>query len=267
MKKNLTELVFILDRSGSMTDLVADTIGGYDSMIEKYKSELEEAYVTTVLFDDCYQVLHDHVKLQDVGSIRLHYYVRGCTALYDAVGKTINSVGERLFNTPEEERPEKVIFVIVTDGYENASKEFSKTKVREMIEHQQSKYSWAFMFLGANIAAEDVAEEIGINRAFSKTYAASSKGVSSSYDAISNAVMYMSASCDSLAECENSVRAILDSVVSDDNSASALSAVDISFNGNISAGIPINGTCNAISSCDNQATVDAISYAEARNLF
>lgn len=189
MKKNLTEMVFILDRSGSMDHLVSDTIGGFNSMIEQQKKEDGEAYVTTVLFDDYYELLHDHVNIQDVQPMTNdEYYARGCTALLDAVGKTINSIGKRLSDTPEEERPEKVIFMITTDGMENASREFSKSKVKEMIEHQQDKYSWMFMFIGANMDAVSEAASYGIQSAYSKTYTASAQGTSSVYASSSKAI-------------------------------------------------------------------------------
>lgn len=187
MKKNLTEMVFILDRSGSMGRLTDDTIGGFNSMIESQKTEDGEAYVTTVLFDDYYDLLHDHVNIKDIKPItRKDYYARGCTALLDAIGKTINSIGVRLAETPEDERPEKVIFVIITDGYENASVEFSKTQIKEMIEHQQDKYAWTFMFLGANMDAVSEASGFGIKSAFSKTYTASGIGTQSVYKATSD---------------------------------------------------------------------------------
>ena len=227
MKKGLTELVFILDRSGSMHYFTDDTIGGFNSMIEKYKQELEEAYITTVLFDDRYQILHNHINLKEINPItRKEYYTDGCTALYDALGKTINSVGERLFNTPEEERPEKVIFVINTDGYENASREFTKGRVREMIEHQQTKYSWGFLFLGANIDAETEAESIGISKNFAATYATSSRGVASSYDAATDVVMMMT-SCDSLVDCACSAKDILDAKIVGNNSKTVTGVIQI----------------------------------------
>ena len=192
MKKNLTELVFILDRSGSMDNLVSDTIGGFNSMIESQKKEPGEAYVTTVLFDDHYELLHDHINLKEIQPITdKEYYTRGCTALLDAVGKTINSIGARLNNTPEKERPDKVIFVIMTDGYENASNEFTKTQVKEMIEHQQSKYSWTFMFLGADIDAVGEAQSLGINPDFARSHSHTSLGAQSVYSAVSNAVTYL----------------------------------------------------------------------------
>lgn len=182
MKKNLTEMVFILDRSGSMHHLTNDTIGGFNSMIESQKKEDGEAYVTTVLFDDQYELLHDHVDIQDVKPItNKEYYARGCTALLDAVGKTINSIGSRLSGTSEDERPDKVIFVITTDGLENASIEFNKSTIKEMIEHQQDKYSWTFIFLGANMDAVGEAASLGINASHSHTYTASAQGTSSVY--------------------------------------------------------------------------------------
>lgn len=189
MKKNLTELVFILDRSGSMYSLVSDTIGGFNAMIENQKKEPGEAYVTTVLFNDYYELLHDHINIREIYPIiDEEYYVRGCTALLDAIGKTINSIGARLNDTPENERPDKVIFVIMTDGYENASKEFTKLQVKEMVEHQQNKYSWTFMFLGADIDAVGEAESLGINSDFAKSYTHTSVGTQSVYNAVSKAV-------------------------------------------------------------------------------
>lgn len=189
MKKNLTEMVFILDRSGSMQNLTSDTIGGFNSMIESQKSEPGDAFVTTILFDDDYEVLHDHINIQDIKPItNKEYYARGCTALLDAIGKTINSIGNRLSATPEYERPDKVIFVITTDGMENSSREFNKQTVKEMIEHQQDKYSWTFMFLGANMDAVSEASSLGINTDFAKTYTANSVGTQSVYTSMTKAM-------------------------------------------------------------------------------
>ena len=189
MKENLTELVFILDRSGSMAGLASDTIGGFNSMIEEQKKEPGDAYVTTVLFDHEYKMIHDHVDLKKVAPITdKEYYPRGSTALLDAVGRTINDLGDRLNNTPEEERPSKVIFVITTDGYENASREFSKAKVKEMIEHQQSKYSWVFVFLGATMDAVGESAGLGINTDFARTYTANEYGTESIYAAMSSSL-------------------------------------------------------------------------------
>lgn len=189
MKKNLTELVFILDRSGSMTGLESDTIGGYNAMLEKQKKEMGEAVMTTVLFDDNYELLHDRVNLKDVGAITdKEYFVRGSTALLDALGLTINNVGETLRCTPEEERPENVLFVITTDGMENASREFTFEKVRKMIENQKRKYSWEFVFLGANIDAEKTAKSFGINRDRATNYVPDSKGTRLNYEVLNKIV-------------------------------------------------------------------------------
>ena len=185
MKKNLTEMVFILDKSGSMDYLTEDTIGGFNSMIEKQKQEDGEAYVTTVLFSSNHTTLHDHVNVNDIQPItKKDYCAMGMTALLDAVGDTINSIGERLSETPEEERPEKVIFVITTDGKENSSYRFTRSQVKEMIEHQQEKYSWVFMFLGANMDAVEEGSSLGIKPQFSKTYTASNIGTQSVYEAV-----------------------------------------------------------------------------------
>lgn len=182
-------MVFILDRSGSMQNLTTDTIGGFNSMIENQKNEDGEAFVTTILFDDEYEMLHDHINIKDINPITdKEYYARGMTALLDAMGKTINSIGGRLSETPEDERPDKVIFVITTDGLENASREFTKKTIKEMIKHQQDKYSWTFMFLGANMNAAEEAESIGINSDFAKTYTADSIGTEILYDSMSKAL-------------------------------------------------------------------------------
>lgn len=186
MKENLTELVFILDRSGSMSALTDDTIGGFNSLIESQKAEEGEAFVTTVLFDDKYELLHDHVNIKDVQPLtRKEYFARGMTALLDAIGRTINTIGERLTKTPEEERPSRVVIAITTDGFENASKEFTKKQIKDMIEHQQSKYSWVFMFLGANMDAVSEAESLGIRGTMARTYTNSSRGVETVYTAMS----------------------------------------------------------------------------------
>ena len=134
MNQNLTEMIFILDRSGSMESLTEETIGGFNSLIEKQKEEPGEARVTTVLFDDKYELLHDHTPVQEIQRLtRKEYYARGCTALLDAVGITIDRVGGRLAETPEEERPGRVVMVITTDGYENASRRYSRSQIQDMI--------------------------------------------------------------------------------------------------------------------------------------
>lgn len=197
MKKNLTELVFILDRSGSMAGLAEETIGGYNSLIEKQKQEPGDAKVTTVLFDNRYEVLHDAVDIQRVEPMTsAQYYARGTTALMDAIGNTLNRVGARLAATPEEERPSQVIVVITTDGYENASVEFNKSQIKQMIEHQTNKYSWKFMFLGANIDAAQEAESIGIGRDWTAQYAATEIGTKSVYTCLDSAVSTLRATGD-----------------------------------------------------------------------
>ena len=160
MKKGLTEIIYVLDRSGSMGHLTGDTIGAYNAYLDEQKKFDGETKITTVLFDDKYELLYNGEKIENAYLDHEKYYVRGMTALYDAVGKTILDVGHRLSVTPENERPEKVIFIITTDGYENASKEFTQKKVKEMIEHQSNKYSWEFMVFGANIDTAAVADEV-----------------------------------------------------------------------------------------------------------
>jgi uncharacterized protein YegL len=195
MKKDLTELVFILDRSGSMSGLEGDTIGGYNAMLEKQKKESGEAVITTVLFDDRYELLHDRINLRGIAPITdKEYYVRGSTALLDAVGKTINKIGNAQKHTAEDERAEHVMFVITTDGMENASREFSYQKVRRMIEHQRSNYGWEFIFLGANIDAVATAERFGISEERATNYNADTEGTLLNYEVISETVSCMRAS-------------------------------------------------------------------------
>ncbi|MDQ0253499.1 uncharacterized protein YegL [Evansella vedderi] len=185
----LTEIIFLLDRSGSMAGLEGDTIGGFNTFVKRQCQQEGETIITTVLFDDQYEVLWNGV---DAGSIKLtekEYYLRGCTALLDSVGKTILDVGHRLNNTREDRRPNKVIFVITTDGMENASREFSYEKVKELIKHQQDKYSWEFIFMGANMDAPREADNLGITMENAFSFEASSKGVEIMYDTISEAVL------------------------------------------------------------------------------
>lgn len=195
MKKGLTELVFILDRSGSMSGLESDTIGGYNALLQKQKKEAGEAVITTVLFDDKYELLHDRINLRGIELITdKEYFVRGSTALLDAVGKTINKIGNAQKHTIENERAEHVMFVITTDGMENASREFSYEKVRQMIEHQKNKYGWEFIFLGANIDAITTAERFGIGKDRATNYNADSEGTLLNYEVISETVSCMRAS-------------------------------------------------------------------------
>jgi len=185
MKRNLTELVFILDRSGSMSGLEDDTIGGYNSMLKNQMKEPGDAYVTTVLFDDRFEALHDRENIKNVELMtEKEYYVRGCTALLDAIGITIHKIGKAIANSPEYERPSKVMFVIITDGMENASTEYTYTRVNRMIERQRNKYSWEFIFLGANINAEETAGKMGINKSRASNYHADKVGVSLNYEVL-----------------------------------------------------------------------------------
>ncbi len=189
MKENLTELVFILDRSGSMSGLEKDTIGGFNSMLEKQKKESGDAFVTTVLFDDKYELLHDRKDIKGINAITdREYYVRGSTALLDAMGTTINNIGKALSDAKEEERPGKVLFVIITDGMENSSREFSYEKIKEMVQHQKSKYAWDFIFLGANIDAIMTAGSFGINADMAVNFVSDSAGTELNYKVVSEAV-------------------------------------------------------------------------------
>ena len=195
MKKNLTELVFILDRSGSMAGLEGDTIGGFNAMIEKQKNEPGEAYVSTVLFDNESIVIHDRVDIQKVAPMtRADYYVRGCTALLDAVGKAIQHIGNVHKYAREEDRPEKTLFVITTDGMENASREYTYDRLKLLIQRQKDKYGWEFLFLGANIDAAKEAARFGIGADRAVNYHADHQGTAVIYEAVSEAVCNVRAS-------------------------------------------------------------------------
>ena len=189
MKKNLTEIVFILDRSGSMAGLESDTIGGFNAMIRKQKEEEGEALVSTILFDNFTEVIHDRVDIQKIQPMtRKDYYVRGCTALLDAVGKSIHHIGNVHKYAREEDRPEKTLFVITTDGMENASKEYTYEQVKAKIERQKQKYGWEFIFLGANIDAAREAARFGISAECAADYHADCQGTAVLYEAVSEAV-------------------------------------------------------------------------------
>ena len=189
MKKNLTELVFILDRSGSMAGLEADTIGGFNAMIEKQRGEPGEAVISTVLFDNETEVIHDRIPLDRVPRLtEKEYYVRGCTALLDAVGGAIHHIGNVHKYAREEDRPEKTLFVITTDGMENASRRYTYDKVKAMIERQREKYGWEFLFLGANIDAAREAARFGIRADFAADYHADSIGTEAVYESVCEAV-------------------------------------------------------------------------------
>ena len=185
MKKNLTELVFILDRSGSMAGLEKDTIGGFNAMIDKQKKEEGDAIISTVLFDNHSEVIHDRLMLNAVPRLtEKEYYVRGCTALLDAMGGAIHHIGNVHKYAREEDRPEKTLFVITTDGMENASRRYSYEKVREMIQRQKEKYGWEFLFLGANIDTAREAARFGIAADRAANYHADSVGIGVIYEAV-----------------------------------------------------------------------------------
>ncbi len=185
MKKNLTEIVFILDRSGSMAGLEDDTIGGFNAMIEKQKLESGEAYVSTVLFDNVSEVIHDRVDIQKIEPMtRREYYVRGSTALLDAVGGAIHHIGNVHKYARPEDRPEKTLFVITTDGMENASHHYNYDRVKMMIERNTEKYGWEFLFLGANIDAAKEAARFGIRADRAANYHADSAGTAVVYEAV-----------------------------------------------------------------------------------
>ena len=189
MKNNTTELVFILDRSGSMGGMESDTIGGFNSMLVKQQAEPDDCRITTVLFDNQYEILHDRIDIKAVSAItEREYFVRGQTALLDAIGLTINKIGGVQKNTSDEYRADKVLFVITTDGMENASREFDYDRIKSMIENQKNKYGWEFVFLGANIDAVDVANRFGIARNRAQNFHNDSKGIDLNYSILSQTV-------------------------------------------------------------------------------
>ena len=186
MKKGLTELVFIIDRSGSMSGLEEDTIGGFNAMLQEQQDVEGDAVVTTVLFDNQYELLHDRINIQTVAPLtRKDYTVGGSTALLDAIGRTIHKIRKAQRATREDFRAEKVLFIIITDGQENASRHYTADMIRERIEHQRQKYGWEFIFFGANMDAIAEAGKIGIAADRARNYSADSYGTQSVYTAMS----------------------------------------------------------------------------------
>ncbi|WP_449539185.1 vWA domain-containing protein [Ferdinandcohnia sp. Marseille-Q9671] len=184
-----TELVFILDKSGSMSGLEADTIGGYNSMLQKQKKEEGEAIVTTVLFDHQYELLHDRINVKGISPItNKEYEVGGTTALLDAIGFSIQKISNVQKHTSEKEQAEKVLFVITTDGMENASREYTAANIKKMVQQQKEKYGWEFMFLGANIDAISTAAQFGIDEDYAVNYHADEVGTRLNYEMVSEAV-------------------------------------------------------------------------------
>lgn len=186
MKKGLTELVFIVDRSGSMSGLEKDTIGGFNSMLKEQAALDGEAYVTTVLFDNQYRLLHDRIHIQGVAPLtEKDYRVGGGTALLDAIGRTVRKIRAVQKQTAEDYRAEKVLFVIITDGEENSSRKYSAAQIKELIEHQQKKYGWEFVFFGANMDAVMEAAKLGIAADHAMGWMATGAGTAMAYNAMS----------------------------------------------------------------------------------
>ena len=189
MKKDLTEVVFILDKSGSMSGLESDTIGGFNSLIEKQKKEEGEALISVVLFNDESNVIYDRVPIAKVEPMNdKQYFVGGCTALLDAIGGAIHHIGNVHKYAREEDRPEKTLFIITTDGMENSSRKYTYDKVKKLVEKQKEKYGWEFLFLGANIDAIDVAGRFGISADRAVNYECDREGTALNYRVLSENV-------------------------------------------------------------------------------
>ena len=212
MKDNLTEVVFIIDMSGSMGPYTSDTIGGYNKLLEDQKNNPGDAVITTVFFNTAFTKVHDRVDIKNVKPITdKEYRPAGCTAMLDAVGKTIDDIGKKLADMKEEDRPSSVIVTIITDGYENASTDYSWAQIQNMIKEQREKYNWIFTFIGANIDVMDVSNSLGIDSRLAKAYTSSSKGTDSVYTAMSAAV---SSTRENYAKAKNAKArdAVLDSI-------------------------------------------------------
>lgn len=189
MKKDLTELVFVIDKSGSMAGLETDTIGGFNAMLSKQKKEQGEANVTTVLFNHHSELLHDRIPVQGIAPMsEREYEVSGTTALLDAIGMAIQKIGNSQKRTSADHRASKVLFVITTDGHENASREYNYDKIKSMVAHQKEKFGWEFIFLGANIDAISAAAQFGISEDFAVEYHADVEGTRLNYEAVSEVV-------------------------------------------------------------------------------
>lgn len=192
MRKDLTELVMIIDASGSMYSLRTDTIGGFNSLLNSQKAEPGDVTFTAVKFNTSSEYIYNRVDIKDVKDLTdAEYCTGGCTALLDALGSTIDYIGKQLADTPEENRPSKVIFAVITDGFENASREYTYSIIKEKIEHQREKYNWQFMFIGANIDAVSEAEQLGMDKRMARNYTANSAGTDSVYSGMSKAMACM----------------------------------------------------------------------------
>ena len=189
MKKDYTHISLVLDRSGSMDSVKADTIGSFNTFLKEQKENPKECTFTLVQFDNEYEIIHDFVSLKKSKNLTEKTFVpRGMTALYDAIGRTINSVGQKLEAMNEEDRPERVIFVVLTDGEENSSKEFHRDQINEMIKHQTEKYNWQFIYLGANQDAISAAGSIGIKSSNAMTFACNARGISATATSLSASI-------------------------------------------------------------------------------
>lgn len=189
MKNEMTELVFVLDKSGSMAGLEKDTIGGFNALVEKQRKLQGDVRVTTVLFNQSYELLHDRISLKGISPLTEDdYEVGGTTALLDAIGSTVQKIANAQKRTMEEERADKVMFVITTDGMENASCEYNYKKINEMIAMQKQKFNWEFIFLGANIDAVATARQFGVEEEFAVEYHADPEGTQLNYQVLSEAV-------------------------------------------------------------------------------
>ena len=196
MKNNITELVFILDRSGSMSGFEADTIGGFNATIQKQKEQEGKVYVSTVLFDNVSEVIHDRVDIRDIKPMTARdYEVRGCTALLDAIGGAIHHIGNVHKYARPEDVPAHTIFVITTDGMENASRRYNTREIKEKIKRQTEKYGWEFIFLAANIDAAETADDLGIRPDRAANYKQTNRGVEMSYYAMSEAISSVRMGC------------------------------------------------------------------------
>ncbi|MBQ6708343.1 MAG: VWA domain-containing protein [Clostridia bacterium] len=208
MKNNTTELVFILDRSGSMTGLESDTVGGFNSMIEKQKKQEGECFVSTILFDNHSEVLHDRVKLENVPQMtEKEYYVRGSTALLDAVGGAIHHISNIHKYARTEDVPQKTMFIITTDGMENSSHKYTAEEVKAKIKRQKEKYGWEFLFIGANIDAVETAARYGIDESRAVNYNADAKGTRILYESVAQAVSDVRSSAELPSDWSESINA------------------------------------------------------------
>ena len=190
MNQNLTEIAVIIDRSGSMESIATDAIGGFNAFLREQQQDTADARLTLILFDDEFLTIHDSVDVRSVAALNDKTYTPGgSTALFDAVGRTIDQLGQRLAATPEAERPAKVVVAILTDGHENASTDYTQSKIAGMIEHQRAKYGWEFIFLAANQDAVASAAAINIQAADAVSFVASSKGMRGVFAEMSSSVI------------------------------------------------------------------------------